>query len=255
MKDTDLRLGIFASGGGSTGEVLFNRAAVVICNNSPRKAGVYDRVERYNQQTGSDLKCLWIPRAPHRVYGPDGEVLQSESLLKYGEALLPVLKDHGVNFISLNGSSVPLPPNVVEEYEGRAANSHPAPLRYKRLGFGGRGLHGRAAHAAVLTFAQSIDRPFTTEVTEHLVTNEYDTGPEVAFTEVPIDKEKHTPDTLQDDVKASEIIQLDTFWNQVLKRGSDRIPRLPRRPALILPHECKKWAVAIASGIALYPEG
>lgn len=247
MSNPDIKLAIFASGSGSTAEVLFNRATVVITNN--KNAGVLERVGRYNAEHCGCIMTYWIPRFRNQVRYKDGQIDPVMSELAYGQELLQVLRLYKPDFISLNGFAVKLPWNVVKEYHGRVANSHPAPLRFKRLGFGGQGMYGLAPHGAVQNFYERIDRPFVTEATEHLVTSEYDQGPELAFTEIELIRGE-SPIDLQKRVISAEKIQLVEFWNQVARDGW--LKPLPKRPALIQHHERKLWSEVRSQAIEKY---
>lgn len=249
-----LSLAIFASGGGSTAEILFDRAAVVITNN--KKAGVRERVVKYNNEhpDQTPLDCLWIPKPYALDRDEDGEIVWSEEEIshQYGYLLMGHLDKYNFDYLSLNGWSVKLDPVMINEYPKKIINSHPAPLRYGRKGFGGRGMHGRAIHAAVLYFARNIKRPFNTEVTLHHVSKEYDQGREVAFCEMDIDKKKDTPEILQDRVKISERKLLEDFWNQADRDG---VKCSKPRSRLIMGSEIQIWKRSLRYGIEMYPKG
>ena len=73
-------------------------------------------------------------------------------------------------------------------------NTHPALLPR----FGGQGMYGNRVHEAVLAA-----RERTTGVTVHVVDAEYDTGPILAQTEVPVMPDD-TVETLAERVRARE---------------------------------------------------
>lgn len=239
-----LNLAILASGSGSTGEVLFDRVIVVITNNP--SAGVIDRAKKHQ------LACEVLPRAKFNVINPDREVDIEASREKYGMALIEILQKYNVNFISQNGWSILTPANVITAYEDHIVNSHPAPLDPGHPDFGGKGMHGLAVHAAVLNFAKAVGRPFKTEVTLHKVTEKYDEGKLLAYTQVEI-KPDDSPENLQERVKEAEKEQLVTFWEEVEKTG--QLVEIQRLERLILPEEEEILIEAKKLAIEQYPKG
>ena len=79
-----------------------------------------------------------------------------------------------------------LPPAVVSAYAGRIMNVHPALLPL----FGGRGMYGEHVHQAVLDSGMKVSG-----CTVHFVDEQYDTGPIILQTAVPVEDED-TPQTL-----------------------------------------------------------
>ena len=116
----------------------------------------------------------------------------------WGAALTAVLAAHHVDVVILAGFLPILPPTWVERWRGRAINLHPSLLpRY-----GGRGMHGRRVHEAVLAAG---DRE--TGATVHLVTDTVDGGPAVAQERLPV-LPGDTPETLRDRLRPVEIALL-----------------------------------------------
>ena len=70
-----------------------------------------------------------------------------------------------------------LGPATLDAYRGRCFNTHPALLP----AFGGAGMYGPRVHSAVLASGVKV-----TGATVHLVTADYDDGPILAQTEVPV---------------------------------------------------------------------
>jgi phosphoribosylglycinamide formyltransferase-1 len=101
-------------------------------------------------------------------------------------AILGVLRQHRVEVVCLAGYMKRLGPATLAEYRGRVLNIHPALLPR----FGGRGFYGQAVHEAVLASGEKESGP-----TVHLVDEEYDHGPILAQTRVPV-LPGDTPDTL-----------------------------------------------------------
>src|SRR5262249_30194715 len=96
-------------------------------------------------------------------------------------------------------------------YEGRVLNIHPGPLP----AFGGKGMHGRFVHEAVLKAGLTESC-----CTVHLADNQYDHGPVVARQCVPIER-SDTPETLAARVMAAERELYPTVIQQVARHGVD----------------------------------
>lgn len=247
----ELSLAILASGSGSTGEVLFPWARLVVVNRED--AGIINLVNRYNrvypdQQIGLAVE----PRSKYWVEGADKETTFRLTQQRYGRRLLEIFDNFGINFISQNGWDILTPKNVTDDFRGKIVNSHPAPLDPGYPDFGGKGMHGLAVHAAVLYFAQRISRPFTTEVTLHQVTEIYDLGQLIMRTKVAI-LEGDSPETLQARVKEVEREQNVLFWKKVAQTG--RISIVTRKQRLIKPGEERLLETAKAYAIEKYPKG
>ncbi len=237
MIERKLKLAILASGAGTTGEPIFDKAVVIVTNNPD--AGVIEKAQ------GCGIPVQVMPRKSYQVdgkYSPE----------KYGEALIEVFQKYGVDFISQNGWAILTPRKVIDAYRDRIANVHPAPLDPGHPGFGGKGMHGLAVHSAVLNFARAIKRPFETEVTIHEVWEEYDRGPLLAYTAVEI-KPNDTPESLQERVKEAEKRQNIDFWNQVADTG--KLVEIQRPSRLIFPGEERILEKAKAEAILAYPHG
>ena len=112
----------------------------------------------------------------------------------YGAALLRALRKHDVMLICLSGYMRMLPPAVVDAYRGRIMNIHPALLPF----FGGKGMYGENVHRAVIESGMKVSG-----CTVHFVDEQYDTGPIILQTAVPI-REDDTPETLAARVLAVE---------------------------------------------------
>lgn len=162
----DLRIAVFASGGGTNLQSLIDatrrgglngRVAVVISNNS----GSYALVRAANEN---------IPA--HHLSGkthPD----KSEFALK----VLNVLQDNRINLIVLAGYMKLLPPEVVKEFRHRIINIHPALLPK----FGGKGMYGLNVHRAVLEANET-----NSGATVHFVDEIYDHGAILIQRTVPV---------------------------------------------------------------------
>jgi phosphoribosylglycinamide formyltransferase-1 len=104
----------------------------------------------------------------------------------YEAVLLTQLREYKVGLICLAGYMRMLPESVVKAYRGRIMNVHPALLPF----FGGKGMYGEHVHRAVIDSGMKISG-----CTVHFVDEEYDTGPIIVQSAVPIE-EGDTPETL-----------------------------------------------------------
>lgn len=111
---------------------------------------------------------------------------KSESEEALATEILEVLSKYNIEMIFLAGYMRMLHTSVLERYNNRIFNIHPALLPK----FGGRGMYGMNVHTAVIEAKES-----ETGVTIHRVNAEYDSGEIVAQTTVPV-LEDDTPEVL-----------------------------------------------------------
>ncbi len=104
----------------------------------------------------------------------------------YGRALYGILARHDVGLLCLAGYMRRLPSPVVAAYAGRILNVHPALLPL----FGGQGMYGEHVHQAVLDSGMKVSG-----CTVHFVDEQYDTGPIILQTAVPVAQDD-TPQSL-----------------------------------------------------------
>ncbi len=156
------RLGVLLSGGGTTMVNLAERItdgtldatiAQVIASNDHCKG--IDRA----RQLG--LPCTVVRRKGYSAQGDRATAAFSEDIFK-------LLREAEVDVVCLAGflSLLVIP----DDFVGRVLNIHPSLLPK----FGGKGMHGRHVHEAVLAAGET-----TTGCTVHLADNTYDTGPVV----------------------------------------------------------------------------
>jgi len=112
----------------------------------------------------------------------------------YADALLALLRDAHTDMICLAGYMRKLPASVVSAYAGKILNIHAALLP----AFGGQGMYGHHAHQAALDYGVKVSG-----CTVHFVDGDYDTGPIVLQTPVPVE-EGDTAETLAARVLAAE---------------------------------------------------
>ena len=170
-----LALGVLASHGGTNLQAIIDscrsgavdaEVRVVISNNS--RAMALERARR------AGIPTAHLSSATH----PDPASLD--------DAIAETLCRYGVQVVALAGYMKMLGPRTLDAYRSRILNVHPALLPK----FGGQGMYGERVHMAVLASGDSVSG-----VTVHLVDEEYDRGPVVAQTEVPV-LPGDTPDTL-----------------------------------------------------------
>ena len=109
-----------------------------------------------------------------------------ETAEAYDDAVLAALRLHAIDLICLAGYMRVLGQNVVDAFRNRIMNVHPALIP----AFCGKGMYGHHVHEAVIERGVKF-----TGVTVHLVDEEYDTGPIILQTVVPV-LDDDTPDTL-----------------------------------------------------------
>lgn len=146
-----IKIAIFASGSGSNAENIANyfqnksllEIALVVTNNPD--AFVLQRAQR-----------LSIPA-----------VSFTKAELNAGEAVVEMLKSKGVEWIILAGYLLKIPQSMIDAFEGRIVNIHPALLPK----FGGKGMYGDRVHQAVVEAGEQ-----ESGVTIHFVNEHYDEG-------------------------------------------------------------------------------
>ncbi len=112
----------------------------------------------------------------------------------YADALLGLLRLYEADLICLAGYMRKVPDAVLGAYAGRMMNLHAALLP----AFGGQGMYGRHIHQAVLDYGAKVSG-----CTVHFVDADYDTGPIILQTPVPVE-EDDTAETLAARVLAAE---------------------------------------------------
>lgn len=161
-----MNIAVFASHGGSDLQAIMDgcrqqqinaRVAVVISNNADSMALQRAQAEK-------------IP-----AYHLSAKLFGSEELL--AQKLLDVLRRYQIDMIFLAGYMRLLHPSLLEAYQNRIFNIHPALLPK----YGGRGMYGIHVHEAVIAAGEA-----ETGVTIHRVSAEYDSGEIVAQAVVPV---------------------------------------------------------------------
>jgi len=194
------RIGFLASGNGSSARAIVDairagdlaaEAALMVSNRRESAALAWAR------ELG--LPALCIPTAADPAAAD--------------ERLAEALTDAGVDLVVLSGYLRRLGPRTLGAWAGRIINIHPGPLPR----FGGEGMYGRRVHAAVCAAGVA-----ETEMTIHVVDEEYDHGPVIATRAVPLNAGE-TAETLEARVRALE----PPFFADVvgrIARGELRLP-------------------------------
>ena len=177
-----IKLAVFASGGGTNCENIIRyfkdsdkvKVALVVAN----KVGIpaLEKAERF----GGPTRVL--PKAD----------------LNRKDILLPLMKEYSIDFIVLAGFLLVIPDFLINEYDHRIINLHPALLPK----FGGIGMYGHHVHEAVKAAGET-----ETGMTVHWVTPKVDGGAIIARFRTPI-----SPDDTPDDIAAKEhLLEMEHF--------------------------------------------
>jgi phosphoribosylglycinamide formyltransferase-1 len=178
-----MNLGFLASGRGSNMQAIIDacragelhaRPSVVISNNS--KSGALERAKREG-----------IP-----YYHLSGKIHASPAELD--DAIVNALMRHDVHLVLLAGYMKKLDTETLNCFRNRILNIHPALLPK----YGGEGMYGSRVHKAVLAAGEK-----ETGVSIHVVDEDYDSGPLIAQTRMPV-SEDDTVETLSSRVLARE---------------------------------------------------
>jgi formyltetrahydrofolate-dependent phosphoribosylglycinamide formyltransferase len=146
------KMAVFASGAGSNAQKIIDHfldhkknasVALIVCNKPD--AGVLKIAEAEN-----------IPSL----------IIDKERFFR-GDAYLPELKKHNIDFIILAGFLWKIPQALIDVYPRRIINIHPALLPK----YGGRGMYGNFVHEAVIT-----SKDDESGITIHYVDEHYDNG-------------------------------------------------------------------------------
>ena len=117
-----------------------------------------------------------------------------ESTEDYEGRMLEILGEWDPDLIVLAGYMLKVPPPVIDRYPRKIINIHPALLPK----YGGKGFFGINVHKAVIEGGET-----ESGCTVHYVTEEYDAGPIIAQTKVPV-RESDDPETLAERVLEQE---------------------------------------------------
>ena len=131
-------------------------------------------------------------------------VVVSKAELNREEFLLPLLDRYHIDFIVLAGFLLMAPPFLIQRFDRRIINLHPALLPK----FGGRGMWGHHVHEAVKAAGET-----QTGMTVHYVSEVCDGGEIIAQFSTPI-----SPDDTPDDIAAKEHVLEMQHFPQVIEQ-------------------------------------
>lgn len=191
QKESAAQLAIFASGAGSNAQEIINyfrdstetKIALIVCNN--RKAGVIEIAAKEN------IPLLLIDKNKFLEHGYVSE-----------------LNKYQIDLIILAGFLWKIPPQLINAFPNRIINIHPALLP----AFGGKGMFGKAVHAAVVA-AKEKD----SGITIHYVDEKYDHGEIIFQTKCTID-ENETAESLAQKIHNLEHQYYPKIIDSVLKK-------------------------------------
>lgn len=189
LSDDRVRVAVFVSGGGTNLQALLDarqampsvEIALVIADRPG--VGALDRAA---------------------AAGIAGEVVAPGE--RFAERMREVLSTHMIEMVILAGYLQKIPEAIVDRYEGRMLNVHPALLPK----YGGKGFYGLHVHRAVL---EAGDKE--SGATVHIVTAEFDDGPIILQKSVDV-LDDDTPETLQERVK------VEAEW-QILPAATEQV--------------------------------
>ena len=198
------RVAVLASGGGTNLQALIDHF-----NPAPAPAARVELVIASRAGVGA------LARAERS--GIAAEVLDAREIGADALAarMLDALERHRIDIVVLAGYLQLVPIEVVERYEGRMLNIHPALLP----GFGGKGMYGMRVHRAVIEAGVHVSG-----ATVHLVSDRYDEGRIIAQWPVPV-LPGDTPEALAARVLAVEhrILPLAV---EAVARGDEAAPHI-----------------------------
>lgn len=177
-----VNIAIFVSGGGTNCENIIKyfegseKVRIVLVVSNKASAGAIARAERLG------VPAIVVPKAKFN----DPEVI------------LPLLEEYSVDFIVLAGFLLVVPGFLIDEYDHRMINLHPALLPK----YGGMGMYGHHVHEAVKAAGEK-----ETGMTVHWVSRDVDGGEIIAQFSTPIG-----PEDTPDDIAAKEhVLEMEHF--------------------------------------------
>jgi phosphoribosylglycinamide formyltransferase 1 len=190
-------IAIFASGSGTNAENIIryfsNRksAEVSLVLSNKREAYVLKRAASLN------VRSVFFDRK---------DLYEKEKVSRY-------LTMYKIDFIVLAGFLWLIPENILNIYEKRIINIHPALLPK----YGGKGMYGEKVHESVIARHEK-----ESGITIHYVNNQYDEGDIIFQTRCKVTAED-TPDTLATKVHALEY----KHYPAVIEELVTKLPDLP----------------------------
>ena len=138
--------------------------------------------------------------------GIEAVVFDRKQLYETNE-VLTILKEREIGFIVLAGFLWLVPSFILEAYENKIVNIHPALLPK----YGGKGMYGQYVHEAVIRAGDQVSG-----ITIHRVNQHYDEGDILFQATCPVDPED-TPERLAEKVHQLEYEHFPKVIEQLLK--------------------------------------
>lgn len=177
-----VNIAIFVSGGGTNCENIIKyfegseKVRIVLVVSNKANAGAIARAQR-----------LGVP-----------SVVVPKARFNDREVILPLLEEYSVDFIVLAGFLLVVPGFLIDEYDHRMINLHPALLPK----YGGMGMYGHHVHEAVKAAGEK-----ETGMTVHWVSRDVDGGEIIAQFSTPIG-----PEDSPDEIAAKEhVLEMEHF--------------------------------------------
>ena len=172
-----LKVAVCVSGGGTNLQAILDRVEDGTITNTEISLVISNKPGAYA------LKRAANKGIPSQVLVPK----EFDSRETFGEELIRVLDEAGIDLVVLAGYLVILPENFVKAYEGRIINIHPSLIPSHC----GPGYYGLRVHESVLARGNKV-----TGATVHFVDEGTDSGPIIVQKAVYVEQED-TPETLQ----------------------------------------------------------
>lgn len=192
-KGTTKKIVIFASGSGTNAENIIkhfqttSNIEVTAVLSNRRSAGALKKAHDLN------VKAL----------------LFDHDALYNSHEILNVLKDINPDLIVLAGFLWLMPYNILEEFEDRIINIHPALLPK----YGGKGMYGSKVHEAVIQ-----NREKESGISIHYVNTKYDEGRLIFQATTPVEPHD-TPESLADKIHKLEYRHFPEIIQQLLEES------------------------------------
>jgi len=189
------RIAIFASGSGTNAENIIkyfstrNKAKVELVLSNKREAYVLQRAE---------------------ALGVNTHFFDRDDFYS-GRKVLDILHKNKIDFIVLAGFLWLIPANILDEYQRRIINIHPALLPK----YGGKGMYGERVHRAVIE-----NRETESGITIHYVDSRYDEGDIIFQASCRVEPDD-TPETLASKIHELEYKYFPVVIDDLAGRLSD----------------------------------
>lgn len=165
---------------------------------------------------------------------------------RFGRAITDFFRPRFVSVVTQNGFIPTMPEYVTERYPRSIFNQHPGPPEE----FGGKGMKGRAVHAAILEFQRLAGRIFETSVVGHYSHKEVDKGAVVQRAKVPVLAGDTVKDLQERALPVEHRVQIEMLQNFMLGKLRALEPEM-----LVHPDELPLLEQAKAFAIKEYPDG